>query len=416
MYQLRRFHGARFERVNGIIDSLGGHVTQHVNLIGSATLPFPEVCQMQGLPGTACRAEGHLGARLFPGTDPIDRAEAIIDEECRRLFKLSSDYAVSGQPHSATQANHAVFRAVLGDEPSAVCYLSPGDGGHISHRLGMPPHTRLHGFPLIEDGIDYDALEDRVREHSPRLLVAGGTSYTRAIDYPRLRLIADRVGAHLHADLAHTAPYVIAGLHPDVLPFADSVTLDTSKNLRGPRGGVLIYGGQTGSDIRRSIFPVLQSSPSQSALMAKALCLTMWTVDEVSALACRMVSLAKEIEAPISEVTGPAVFGGTDTHLLLFDLRSLDLDGRTAEGALEKHRILANRNQIPGDEQPHWVTSGIRLGTTVPAILEYSKEDTRELGRAIAGLLAHGLNPSATVDRLLGEYHEGLVNIASGST
>ena len=413
MYNLQRFHGPRFDRLNAIIDSMGGHITSYVSLIGSGTLPLPEVCRMEGLPGAACRVEGHRDSRLFPGTDPIDEAEALIEEEIRRLFELDDAYGVSGQPHSATQANHAVFRAVLGDSRAPVIGLSPADGGHISHCLGAPGGSQFIPFPLDGEVIDFDELEMVVRRLHPAILVAGGTSYTRAIDYERLREIANHVDGHLHADLAHTAPFVAAGEHPSAFPYCDSATLDLSKNLRGPRGGILIYRDEDASEMRRAIFPLLQSSPNQSGLLAKAACLNYWSGESLRAYTKRMVHLADVLSERLERYLDTPVFGGTDTHLLLFNLSAQSIDGREAEVALEKARILVNRNQIPGDAKSPWAPSGIRLGTTVLAILEYAEQDVQALGDVIGSVLCGRSAHSGTIERLLDTYHRPLVSIAS---
>ena len=416
MYQIRRFHGQRLERLNAIIGELEGHISSFVNLIGSATLPFPEVCQMESLPGTACRVEGHLHARMFPSTEPVDEAERIIDQQMRHLFNLDETYLVSGQPHSATQANHAVLRAVLTKPDETVACLSITDGGHISHRFGAPDKTKFLPFNLTSSGIDYTALEKEISQRPTRLIVAGGTSYPLAIDYPRLRTIANQAGAHLHADLAHTAPFIAAGLHPPAFPFVDSATVDTNKNLRGPSGGVLVYREKDAAEIRRAIFPVLQSSPQPTVMMAKAACLTCWTHADLHAYATQMIHHASLLADSMASALGTPVFGGTETHLLLFDLTSIGMTGRDAEQALEKARVLVNRNQIPGDPNTPWIASGIRLGSTVPAILDYDDYDVRALGGAIGAILADRNDDTSTIDRLIERYHRPLINTASVPT
>jgi glycine hydroxymethyltransferase len=416
MYTLRRFHGHRFERVNAIIDSLAGHITSYVNLVGSASLPLPEVGRMQGLPATACRVEGHPRARLFPGTDAIDQAEWLVEHATRDILTLDGTYRISAQPHSATQANQSAFQAVLGGSDGPVCYLAPADGGHISHHFGTPSTATSVAIPVDDAGIDYDELRTVVRRDRPVLMAAGGTSYTRAVDYPRLRAIADEVGCHLHADLAHTAPFVAVGQHPPAFPFAHSATLDTSKNLRGPRGGVLIYGERDATAMERAIFPRLQSSPNQNALLAKAACLSHWLHVDLEPYATRMVRLARLLGEQLAPTLGDPIYGGTDTHLLLFDVAAIGLDGRQAEELLADAGILVNRNQVPGDPRPPWAPSGVRLGTTAIAILDYRDHDVRELGDAIASVLTGGPGPADTIERLLETYHRPLVNISSERT
>ena len=415
MYKLKRFHQDRFDRINAVIDELAGHLTGYVNLIGSATLPFPEVGAMQGLPGTAVRAEGFPGKRLFPGTDTADLVEEIIEDRLTALFDLESSYFVSGQPHSATQANQAVFRAVLPEAGGSVIGLSAVDGGHVSHRVGLPGGTDFSSFPMGSSGIDYDMLETKAISKRPDLIVAGGTSYTRAIDFPRLRQIADRSGAHLHGDIAHTAPFVLSGRHPAALPACDSLTLDTGKGLRGPRGGILLARRDDDGALRRSLFPSTQTSPNLAAMMGKAACLSIWTRGSLGAMADRMVRSARLLNRELAGCLGHTVFGGTDCHLLLYDLSPVNKTGLETEQTLESARILANRNQIPGDLGSPWRPSGIRIGTTVPAILHYSDDDIALLAEAMRKATRHD-GCDNIVDHLLARYHSGVVSTSSGST
>jgi glycine hydroxymethyltransferase len=416
MYSLRRFYGSRFERMNAIIDGLRDHISSYVNLVGSATLPLPEACEAHGLPATACRVEGHRDARLFPATNPMDEAEMLIEDCTRDLFGLDHSYDVDAQPHSATQANQVVYRAMLRDPGQCVAGLSPTDGGHISHSVSLPPSSEFVPFPLSAAGIEYDALDALVRRRRPAVLVAGSTSYTRGIDWPRLRQIADGVGAHLHADLAHVAPFVAAGLHPPAFPFVDSATLDVSKNLRGPNGGILIYRGSARKHMRRAIFPLVQTSPNAGGLLSKAACLSYWTHERVSAHASSMVRIARLLSARLSDALGPPIFGTTESHLLVFDVTAVSDDGQIAEASLEQARILVNRNLVPGDTRSPWAPSGIRLGTAAIAILEYADADVDALGDAICSVLQGSTRHAETIARLLETYHRPLVSIANAQT
>jgi glycine hydroxymethyltransferase len=413
MYSLKRFYGPRFDRMNAIVDSLAGRLTSYVDLIGAATLPLPEVCQAQGLPGTACGVEGHRDARLFPATESMDEAEALIEDRVRDLFGLDDSYAVSAQPHSATQANQVVFRALLDEGGKRVAGLSPNDGGHISHKLGIPPSNEFVPFLITSAGIDYDSAADVVRRARPTVVVVGGTSFTREIDFLRMREIADEVGAHLHADLAHVAPFIAADLHPPAFPFVDSATLDLSKNMRGPTGGILVYRGRDRSHVRRAIFPLVQTSPSPIGLLGKAACLAYWTSEDLGAYASSMVEMARALGARLAPTLGESVFGTTDTHLLLFNVCGVSADGRAAETAFDEARILVNRNQVPGDTRSPWSPSGIRLGSTSLAILGYIEADVDALGDAMCSVLEGSDEHDATITRLLATYHRPLVSTAS---
>jgi glycine hydroxymethyltransferase len=413
MYTLRRFYGPRFDRINAIIDSVGGHITSFVNVAGNATLPLPEVCEAQGWPATACRAEGHRDARIGPATGPMDEAEALIEDRVRDIFGLDDAYEISGQPHSATQANQIVLRATLGANPQCVAGLSPADGGHVSLSRGLPPGATFAPFPLSRDGLDYEAIRTATQAASPTVIAVGATSFTRGINWARLREIADEVGAHLHADLAHTAPFVAAGLQPPAFPFVDSATLDINKNLHGPKGGILIYRAAYRDTFRRATFPLVQTSPNTSGLLSKAACLSYWTRDRVAIHAASMVHLARTLSSCLSELLGEPIFGTTDSHLLLFNVSAVCGDGQTAEAALERAHILVNRNQVPGDLRSPWSPSGIRLGTAALAFLGYTDEDVGALGAAICSVLMESDAHKPIVTRLLETYHRPLVSIAS---
>jgi glycine hydroxymethyltransferase len=416
MFVLRRFSGSRYERMNAVIDELACHISSYINLVGSATLPLPQACDAHGLPATACRVEGYLDARLFPATGPMDLAEELIEERARELFGLDTSYEVNAQPHSATQANQVALHSVLGTGGRAVVGLAPNDGGHISHSVSLPGSSAFVPFPLMPTGIDYAALAATVRKYHPAVVIAGSTSYTRAIDWACLREISDAVGAHLHADLAHVAPFIAAGLHSPAFPFVDSATLDVSKNLRGPNGGILIYRAGDRARMRRALFPLVQTSPNAGALLSKAACLSSWTLADMREHAVSMVRLARIISERLAATLGPPIFGTTESHLVIFDVANLVSGGAIAESKLEAERILVNRNLVPGDERSPWDPSGIRLGTAALTVLNYTDDDARALADAICSVLEGADHHSETVERLLETYHRPLVSIASEPT
>lgn len=228
-----------------------------------------------------------------------------------------------------------------------------------------------------------------------------------------MREIADEVGAHLHADLAHVAPFVAAGLHPPAFPFVDSATIDPGKNMRGPSGAILVYRERDKARMRRAIFPLVQTSPSSNGLLAKAACLTYWTPEGLSGYAPSMVETARVLAASLTRVLGEPVFGTTETHLLLYDVTGVCGDGRAAEEAFERARILVNRNQVPGDTRSPWAPSGIRIGSTALAILDYAPEDVEALGDAMCSVLERTDAHVDTIARLLATYHRPLVSTAS---
>lgn len=411
MYILKKFHGAKFDRYNRIVDGLNGHLTGFINLIGSATLPLPGVCEASSLPGSACRTEGHLGNRYFPGTYPIDEAEALVEVAIREIFNAESNYEISAQPHSATQANQAIWRAILkpGD---IVLGLGISDGGHISHTLGLPAGTAFRKLPTTSSGLlDYEKASTNIENCRPSLIVAGGSSYPFGIDFDKLAQLARPVKAHVHADLAHMAPYVATGLQPLAVPFVDSFTLDTGKNLRGPKGGVLAFKNEIAPAVRRAIFPLMQSSPNQTGIIAKAFMLEWWRNNDLATYAKDLKATGMAFAAALESHGLDIAFGGTESHLLTVDLRKMKLTGEQAEGKLYELGVLANRNVIPNDPLPPHTASGLRIGTTTLTILQYDQADLEALADCIAAALKGYSVRDTLIKELLRKYHSGIADM-----
>lgn len=404
MFQLRKFYGSKFDRFNAIVESLHGQLTTSINLIGSATLPLPEVCTAQSLPGSSCRVEGHLGARYFPGTQTMDEAEKLAEESVAEIFALPDDYEINVQPHSATQANHAVWNSFLktGD---TVMGLDLDDGGHISHKLGLPNGVQFLPFQMANEGIDYVSTSKLVTQTKPKMIICGGSSYPLNIQFKSIFEMTAHLNTHLHADLAHTGPFIAAGLHDSPFPYFDTVTLDTGKNFRGPKGGILIFKKGTSKSVKRSIFPIIQSSPNQSAILAKACTFEYWRNSSLSEYANSLIHTAKILSEALTQHNVPVIFGGTDCHLILIDAGQIGITGKIAEERLEGQGILANRNSIPGDSLPPQIGSGLRIGTTTLTILGYSDSDLFELARVISSVLRNNANENTTIIKLLQKYH-----------
>jgi glycine hydroxymethyltransferase len=387
MYLLKRFCGTRFERINAILDQYEGYLSRYINLIASASYPFPEVVDALANPFTAFPCEGLPGSRYFPASSALDSVETVGEEMVRKLFGLGLDHQVTIQPHSGTQANQIVYNAVLGPD-DVVLSLRPSHGGHISHTVLVGRRNRAIHFSATAEGeLDYEEVARLAWQHRPRLIVAGSSSLPRPINFQRLGSIATEVGAFLHADLSHTALFVMTNLHPPVFPFADFVTFNTMKNLRGPCGGVLVYRSSLGREVARSLFPGTQGGPSENALFAKVVCFTKLLEIDLNLYAAAIVSNARIIAASLLERGIEVVTGGTDSHLVLVDLRGGGLTGVEAESLCEQSHILLNRNLVYDDQRSPWIASGIRIGTSCITTLDYSPQDTRDLAEKIAVIL-----------------------------
>ena len=336
-----------------------------IELIASENIVSRAVREAQGSVLTNKYAEGYPGRRYYGGCEFVDVAETLAIERAKRLFGCGF---ANVQPHSGAQANQAVFVALL--EPGdTILGMALAAGGHLTH--GARPNLSGKWFNAIaygvrpDDGrIDFDEIEKLAGQHRPKLIIAGGSAYSRIIDFARFRAIADDVGAHLMVDMAHFAGLVAGGVYPSPLPHAHVVTTTTHKTLRGPRGGLILTDdAEIGKGINSAVFPALQGGPLMHVIAAKAVALREALQPGFKSYAKSVVQNAKILAATLAEAGLEIVSGGTDSHLLLVDLRPLGLTGRDAEISLERAGITCNKNGIPFDPQKPTVTSGIRLGS-----------------------------------------------------
>ena len=361
----------------------------HLELIASENIVSRAVLEAQGSVLTNKYAEGYPGKRYYGGCEHVDVVEAVAISRAKRLFDC--DFA-NVQPHSGAQANGAVFMALLkpGD---TFLGLSLASGGHLTH--GAAPAQSGKWFNAVQYGvvketgrIDYDEVAKLAEQHKPKLIIAGATAYSRIIDFPRFREIADSVGAYLMVDMAHFAGLVAAGLHPSPLPYAHVVTTTTHKTLRGPRGGMILSNDEDMfKRLNSGVFPGLQGGPLMHVIAAKAVALGEALRPEYRIYARQVVDNADELAKALIASGVDIVSGGTDNHLMLVDLRPKGLKGDAVSEALGRANITANKNAIPYDPEPPTVTSGIRLGSPACTTRGFTRLEFRMVGDLIAEVL-----------------------------
>ncbi|HEV2100593.1 MAG TPA: serine hydroxymethyltransferase [Stellaceae bacterium] len=360
-----------------------------IELIASENIVSRAVLEAQGSVLTNKYAEGYPGHRYYGGCEFVDVAETLAINRAKQLFGCAF---ANVQPHSGAQANQAVFLALLtpGD---TILGMSLAAGGHLTH--GARPNLSGKWFDAVSYGvrrddarIDYDEVEHLARTHRPRLIIAGGSAYPRIIDFARFRRIADEVGAYLMVDMAHFAGLVAGGVHPNPLPHAHVVTTTTHKTLRGPRGGLILSEDEAiGRRINSAVFPGLQGGPLMHVIAAKAVALGEALRPAFAGYAAAVVENARILAEALAQEGLAIVSGGTDTHLMLVDLRPLGLTGRDAEVSLEKAGITCNKNGIPFDPEKPTVTSGIRLGSPAATSRGFGADEFRTVGRLIVEVL-----------------------------
>ena len=359
----------------------------NIELIASENFVSPAVMDAMGTHLTNKYAEGYPGKRYYGGCVNVDVVENLARDRAKQLF--GCDHA-NVQPHSGSQANIAVYFAML-NPGDTILGMNLSHGGHLTH--GSPVNISGKYFNVVPYGvdetgyIDYDEFAKIARECKPKMIVAGASAYARIIDFKKMSEIAKEVGAYLMVDIAHIAGLVAAGIHPSPVPYADFVTTTTHKTLRGPRGGMIMCKQEYAAQIDKAIFPGIQGGPLMHIIAAKAVCFKEALTPEYKEYINQVEKNAKALANGLIEEGLDIVSGGTDNHLMLVDLRKANITGKDAEKLLDEVRITCNKNTIPFDPASPFVTSGIRLGTPAVTTRGMKEEDMREIAAIIAGTL-----------------------------
>jgi glycine hydroxymethyltransferase len=363
-----------------------------LNLIASENYASRAVLQAMGSVMTNKYAEGYPGKRYYGGCEYVDMAENLAIERAKKLFKAEH---VNVQPHSGSQANMAVYLAMLkcGD---TIMSMDLSHGGHLSH--GSPVNFSGKLFNIVPYGvsketktIDYDTLAELAKKHRPKMIVCGASAYPREIDFKRFREIADDAGALLLADIAHIAGLVVAGIHMDPVPYADFVTTTTHKTLRGPRGGMIMCRSEYAKDIDKAVFPGVQGGPLMHIIAAKAVAFKEAMNKDFNEYQKQIVKNAKTVASELISRGNELVSGGTDNHLMLVDLTPLDITGKDAEARLSEAGIILNKNTIPFETKSPFITSGIRIGTPASTTRGMKEKEMITVAWAINEIL-HNMN------------------------
>jgi glycine hydroxymethyltransferase len=355
---------------------------EHIELIASENYTSPRVMQAQGTVLTNKYAEGYPGKRYYGGCEHVDKAEDLAIDRVKALF--GADYA-NVQPHSGSQANSAVFLALLKPNDT-ILGMSLADGGHLTH--GAKPNFSGKNYNAVQYGlnaetgeVDYDQVEALALEHKPKMIIAGFSAYSQIMDWARFREIADKVGAYLLVDMAHVAGLVAAGIYPNPVPHADVVTSTTHKTLRGPRGGIILARAneELEKKFNSAVFPGGQGGPLMHVIAAKAISFKEAAGPDFVEYQKQVVRNAKAMAATFIERGINIVSGGTENHLMLVDLIGKSYTGKDADAALGEANITVNKNAVPNDPRSPFITSGLRVGTPAITTRGFGEEETVQL-------------------------------------
>jgi len=383
--ELMRLIAEHDSEVGAAVNAEFARQRRNLELIASDNIVSEVVMAAMGTVLTNKYAEGYPGKRYYGGCECVDVVENLAIERAKKLF--GCDYA-NVQPHSGAQANMAVFIAMLkpGD---TVMGMNLDHGGHLTH--GSPVNFSGMYFNIVPYGvndegyIDYDELEKKAMEAKPKLIVAGASAYCRTIDFKRLREIADRCGAYLMVDMAHIAGLVAAGLHPSPIPYADVVTTTTHKTLRGPRGGMILANEEANKkfNFNKAIFPGSQGGPLEHVIAAKAICFGEALKPEFKTYQEQVLKNAKALAEALKKQGFKILTGGTDNHLMLVDLRGMDVSGKELQNRCDEVYITLNKNTVPNDPRSPFVTSGVRIGTPAITSRGLVESDMDEIARCV---------------------------------
>ena len=395
--------------VMSAIDAEVNRQRSKIELIASENFVSMAVMEAMGTPLTNKYAEGYPGKRYYGGCECVDVVEELARKRACELF--GAEHA-NVQPHSGAQANMAVFFGVL-SPGDTVLGMNLAHGGHLSH--GSPVNISGKYYNVVPYGveddthtIDYDKVRQIALECKPKMIVAGASAYARAIDFEKFSEIAKEVGAYLMVDMAHIAGLVAAGLHQNPVPYADFVTSTTHKTLRGPRGGLILCKEEHAKLVDKAVFPGIQGGPLMHIIAAKAVCFKEALSQEFKDYQKSIKENAKALSSALLEKGFDLVSGGTDNHLMLVDLRNMNMTGKEAEHLLDEVGVTCNKNSIPNDPQSPFVTSGIRLGTAAVSSRGFNAEDMVEVAEIIAMTIkdfdANRTEASERVAALCGKY------------
>ena len=363
----------------------------HLELIASENFVDEGVLEATGSILTNKYAEGYPARRYYGGCEYVDVAENLAIERAKKLF--GAEHA-NVQPHSGSQANAAVYFAML-QPGDTILGMSLDHGGHLTH--GSPVNFSGKNYHFVSYGvsaetgyIDYDQVREQALKHKPKMIVAGYSAYTRVLDFDKFRQIADEVGAYLMVDIAHIAGLVATGVHPSPVPVADFVTTTTHKTLRGPRGGMILCKEQYAKQIDKAIFPGTQGGPLMHIIAAKAVAFELALKPEFKTYCEQIVKNAKALSTGLTENGIRLVSGGTDNHLMLIDLRGTGKTGKEAEKLLHAANITTNKNAIPFDPEKPFVTSGIRIGTPAVTTRGMKEDEMKQIAGFITQVIQQG--------------------------
>ncbi len=377
---------------------------EHIELIASENYASPRVMEAQGSVLTNKYAEGYPAKRYYGGCEYVDVAEQLAIDRVKKLF--DADYA-NVQPHSGSQANAAVYMALL-NPGDTVLGMSLAHGGHLTHGAKVNFSGKIYHavqYGITDDGyIDYAEVERLAVEHQPKMIVAGFSAYSRIIDWGKFREIADKVGAYLMVDMAHVAGLVVAGVYPNPVQIADVTTTTTHKSLRGPRGGIIL--AKSNPDLEKKfnslVFPGIQGGPLMHVIAAKAVAFKEALEPEFTVYQQQVAKNAKVMAETLIARGYKIVSGGTDNHLMLVDLIAKGITGKAADAALGAANITVNKNSVPNDPQSPFVTSGIRVGTPAITTRGFKEAETAQLANWMADVLDN-ITDTATIERVKGQ-------------
>jgi glycine hydroxymethyltransferase len=377
----------------------------HIELIASENYTSPRVLEAQGSVLTNKYAEGYPGKRYYGGCEYVDIAESLAIERAKKLF--GADFA-NVQPHSGSQANAAVYMALL-SPGDPILGMSLDHGGHLTHGAkvnfsGKVYKAAQYGIKPDTGEIDYDQVSRLAEEHRPKMIVAGFSAYSRVIDWARFRAIADSVGALFFVDMAHVAGLIATGHYPNPVPFADVVTTTTHKTLRGPRGGLILArpNAEIHKKLNSMVFPGIQGGPLMHVIAAKAVAFLEALQPEFKAYSAQVIANARAMTKTLQKRGYKIVSGGTDNHLFLLDLVDKNITGKDADAALGRAHMTVNKNAVPNDPRPPAISSGLRIGTPASTTRGFKEAEAEQISHWIADILDR-MGDEPTVDRVRGE-------------